>query len=65
MVIPAMSQSLEIYKYSNSYLPTQLTEAELNYFGNHKFDLKDEHQGKPTCKGKASCGMEACQRSVR
>ncbi|KAK2667182.1 hypothetical protein RAB80_017603 [Fusarium oxysporum f. sp. vasinfectum] len=52
MVIPAISQSLEFYKYSNSGdLPTQLTEAELDYFGNHKFDLKDEHIGKPV-KGK-------------
>ncbi|KAM6535987.1 hypothetical protein FALCPG4_005510 [Fusarium falciforme] len=52
MVIPAMSQSLEFYKYSNSVdLPTQLTEAELDYFGNHKFDLKDENKGKPV-KGK-------------
>ncbi|KAF4451305.1 hypothetical protein F53441_5726 [Fusarium austroafricanum] len=52
MVIPAISQSLEYYKYSTSVdLPTQLTEAELDYFGNHKFDLKEEHRGEPT-KGK-------------
>ncbi|KAI1033845.1 hypothetical protein LB503_010993 [Fusarium chuoi] len=52
MVIPAMSQSLEYYKYSTSVdLPTQLTEAELDYFGNHKFDLKEEHRGEPS-KGK-------------
>ncbi|KAF5635820.1 6-phosphogluconate dehydrogenase [Fusarium sp. NRRL 52700] len=52
MVIPAMSQSLDYYKYSTSVdLPTQLTEAELDYFGNHKFDLKEEHRGEPS-KGK-------------
>ncbi|EWG51664.1 hypothetical protein FVEG_10571 [Fusarium verticillioides 7600] len=52
MVIPAMSQSLEYYKYSTSVdLPTQLTEAELDYFGNHKFDLKEEQRGEPS-KGK-------------
>jgi 6-phosphogluconate dehydrogenase len=46
MVIPAVSQSLEYYKYSTSVeLPTQLTEAELDYFGNHKFDLVEEHKG--------------------
>ena len=28
-------------------LPTLLTEAELDYFGNHKFDLKEEHKGDP------------------
>lgn len=48
MVVPTMSQSLEYYKYSTSVeLPTQLTEAELDYFGNHKFDLKEEHKGDP------------------
>ncbi|KAM0543729.1 hypothetical protein ACHAPJ_012178 [Fusarium lateritium] len=52
MVIPAISQSMEFYKYSTSVdLPTQLTEAELDYFGNHKFDLKEEHKGEPI-KGK-------------
>ncbi|KAH7216954.1 6-phosphogluconate dehydrogenase [Fusarium redolens] len=52
MVIPAMSQSLEYYKYSTLVdLPTQLAEAELDYFGNHKFHLKEEHRGEPS-KGK-------------
>ncbi|KAM0350965.1 hypothetical protein ACHAPU_002743 [Fusarium lateritium] len=46
LVIPAISQSLEYYKYSTTLdLPKQLTEAELDYFGNRKFDLKEEHNG--------------------
>lgn len=41
MVIPAISQSLEYYKYMVSTdLPTQFMEAELDYFGNHHFDIK-------------------------
>ncbi|KAJ4255992.1 hypothetical protein NW762_009066 [Fusarium torreyae] len=48
MLIPAMSQSMEFYNYSTSVgLPTQLTEAELGYFGYHKFNLKEEHKGEP------------------
>lgn len=48
MVIPTISSSLEYWKYTTSVeLPTQLTEAELDYFGNHKFDLKEEHKGDP------------------
>lgn len=48
MIVPATSQSLEFYKYSTSVdLPTQFMEAELDYFGNHKFDLQNEHKGQP------------------
>ncbi|KAF5000918.1 hypothetical protein FGRMN_1375 [Fusarium graminum] len=48
LVIPAISQSLEYYKYSTAVdLPTQLTEAELDYFGNHKFDAKEEQEAEP------------------
>ncbi|CEI61513.1 hypothetical protein FVEN_g9396 [Fusarium venenatum] len=46
MVVAAMGQSLEYYKYSTSVqLPTQLTESELDYFGKNKFDLKKEDKG--------------------
>ncbi|KAG8672126.1 hypothetical protein FPOAC2_05494 [Fusarium poae] len=46
MVVAAISQSLEYYKYSTSVqLPTQLTESELDHFGKHKFDLKKEDKG--------------------
>lgn len=48
MYIPAISQSLEFYKYSGSTdLPTQFMEAELDYFGAHMFDLKEGPPGKP------------------
>lgn len=48
MYIPAISQSLEFYKYSGSTeLPTQFMEAELDYFGAHNFDLKEGPSGKP------------------
>lgn len=48
MVIPAISASLEFYKYSSSTnLPTQFMEAELDYFGAHMFDLKEAPPGKP------------------
>ncbi|CAF1197092.1 unnamed protein product [Didymodactylos carnosus] len=42
--IPAMSASLEYFKYcSNSNLSTAFMEAELDYFGSHNYDLKSEH----------------------
>ncbi|KAH8817276.1 6-phosphogluconate dehydrogenase [Xylogone sp. PMI_703] len=48
MFVPAISQSLEYYKYSNAdELPTQFMEAELDYFGEHMFDRKDESPGLP------------------
>ena len=48
LFVPAISQSLEYYKYSGStQLPTQFMEAELDYFGAHNFDLKDGPPGKP------------------
>jgi 6-phosphogluconate dehydrogenase len=52
--IPSLSATLEYYKYSGSVaLPTQFMEAELDYFGNHSFDLTSEDPGKPV-KGKHS-----------
>jgi len=46
--VPSLSASLEYYKYSSSTeLPTQFMEAELDYFGGHMYDLKDEDPGKP------------------
>lgn len=48
MVIPAISQSLEYYKYMiSTNLPTQFMEAELDYFGNHHFDIKGTGPGNP------------------
>jgi 6-phosphogluconate dehydrogenase len=50
--IPSLSATLEFYKYSSSTeLPTQFMEAELDYFGEHSFDLKSEGPGEPV-KGK-------------
>jgi 6-phosphogluconate dehydrogenase len=52
MIIPAVSQSLEYFKYMvSTELPTQFMEAELDYFGNHHFDMKGHGPGKPE-KGK-------------
>jgi 6-phosphogluconate dehydrogenase len=48
LIVPAISQSLEYSKYMiSSKLPTQFMEAELDYFGNHKFDMKGEEPGQP------------------
>ncbi|CAF3435805.1 unnamed protein product [Rotaria sp. Silwood1] len=42
--VPALSASLEYYKYVSSIdLPTAFMEAELDYFGAHAYDLKSEH----------------------
>ncbi|KAI4166881.1 MAG: hypothetical protein LQ343_007674 [Gyalolechia ehrenbergii] len=47
-VIPSLSATLEFLKYStNTLLPTQFQEAQLDYFGKHMFDLKSEPEGKP------------------
>ncbi|CAG9992101.1 unnamed protein product [Clonostachys byssicola] len=46
MIIPAISQSLEYYKYStHTELPTQFMEAELDYFGHHNFDIRGHGPG--------------------
>lgn len=46
--IPALSASWSYYRYSGSVdLPTQFMEAELDYFGNHMFDLKGSGNGRP------------------
>ncbi|KIK61874.1 hypothetical protein GYMLUDRAFT_42285 [Collybiopsis luxurians FD-317 M1] len=46
--VPTLAASLEYYKYSGSTdLPTSFQEAELDYFGNHKYDLKTEDPGEP------------------
>ncbi|KAL9109798.1 MAG: hypothetical protein Q9227_005667 [Pyrenula ochraceoflavens] len=50
--IPALSASLEYYKYSGSTdLPTQFQEAQLDYFGAHMYDLKSAEPGKPVTGG--------------
>lgn len=47
-IVPTMSGSLEFLKYSvNTILPTQLYEAQLDFFGKHMFDLKSEPAGEP------------------
>jgi 6-phosphogluconate dehydrogenase len=47
--VPALSASLEYYKASGytDMPPTSFEEAELDYFGEHMFDLKTEKPGKP------------------
>lgn len=47
--VPALSASLEYYKVSGStdLPPMSFEEAELDYFGEHMFDLKTEEPGKP------------------
>ncbi|KAF6827314.1 6-phosphogluconate decarboxylating [Colletotrichum musicola] len=49
LCVPALSQSLEYYKYlTSTELPTQFMEAEMDYFGKHMFDRKeDPWPGKP------------------
>jgi len=50
--VPAISQSIEYYKYMTSAsLPTQFMEAQLDFFGQHMFDTKDDPVGGPE-KGK-------------
>lgn len=44
--VPALSASLEYLKYSVSTdLPTSFQEAQLDFFGNHMYDLKSEGPG--------------------
>ncbi|MCJ1402196.1 hypothetical protein MMC11_005416 [Xylographa trunciseda] len=46
--VPSLSASLSYFRYSGDVnLPTQFMEAELDYFGNHMFDLKGAGAGKP------------------
>lgn len=46
--IPALTASLEYYKYSGSTdLPTSFQEAQLDYFGGHMYDLKSAEPGEP------------------
>jgi 6-phosphogluconate dehydrogenase len=46
--VPATSQTLEWYKYTTStHLPTQFMEAQLDYFGQHMYDTKDDPVGEP------------------
>ncbi|KAI3323058.1 6-phosphogluconate dehydrogenase [Xylariaceae sp. AK1471] len=43
LFVPSISQTLEYYKYENStHLPTQFMEAQLDYFGLHMFEKKDD-----------------------
>lgn len=50
--VPALGASLEYLKYSVSTdLPTSFQEAQLDFFGNHMYDLKSEGAGEPV-KGK-------------
>ncbi|KAL8900687.1 MAG: hypothetical protein Q9192_000937 [Flavoplaca navasiana] len=47
-IIPSLSATLEFLKYStNTILPTQFYEAQLDYFGKHMFDLKSEAAENP------------------
>ncbi len=51
-ILPSMSATLEYLKYcGNLDLPTQFYEAELDYFGKHKYDKKGEGAGE-AAKGK-------------
>ncbi|KAI0593061.1 6-phosphogluconate dehydrogenase [Biscogniauxia sp. FL1348] len=43
LFVPVLSQTLEYYKYETSTeLPTQFMEAQLDYFGQHMFERKDD-----------------------
>ena len=47
-IIPSISATLEFLKFStNTILPTQFYEAQMDYFGKHMFDLKSEPAGEP------------------
>lgn len=47
-IIPSISATLEFLKFStNTILPTQFYEAQMDYFGKHMFDLKSEPAGAP------------------
>ena len=46
--VPALAASLEYIKYSGATdLPTSFQEAQLDYFGEHMYDLKSDGPGKP------------------
>lgn len=47
--VPALSATLEYYKYSGyTDMPTSFQEAQLDYFGEHMYDLKSDGPGEPT-----------------
>ncbi|KAF5664975.1 6-phosphogluconate dehydrogenase [Fusarium heterosporum] len=51
-LLPSVKRSVVVAVEADLYstavdLPTQLTEAELDYFGNHKFDVKEKREGEP------------------
>ena len=71
-VVPSMSATLEWVKYqTNTELPASFYEAELDYFGAHMFDRKDEDAPGPT-EGKVrsrrgdfgSCRANVCVCSI-
>ena len=48
MNVPTLAATLEYYKYSTyTDMPTSFQEAQMDYFGEHMFDLKSEEAGKP------------------
>lgn len=48
MNLPTLAATLEYYKYSTyTDMPTSFQEAQMDYFGEHMFDLKSEEAGKP------------------
>lgn len=52
-VVPAISASLEYVKYMTSLdLPTQFYEAELDYFGKHMYDRRDDDKDEAPTEGK-------------
>lgn len=52
-VVPAISASLEYVKYQTGLdLPTQFYEAELDYFGKHMYDRKDDDPEEKAVEGK-------------
>jgi len=47
-IMPSISATLEFLKFStNTILPTQFYEAQLDYFGKHMFDFKSEPADEP------------------
>ena len=47
-IIPSLSATLDYLKImTDTELPTQFYEAQLDYFGKHMFDLKTEGAGQP------------------
>ncbi|KAL9099764.1 MAG: hypothetical protein Q9163_004782 [Psora crenata] len=47
-IIPSLGANLEWLKYStDTNLPTQFYEAQLDFFGKHMYDLKGEETGEP------------------